>query len=291
MARKPGEIFPSDEIRKKVKPHVRVHLSIQNHPRTVSMYEDNDMLATWLRLMVLASDRGAAHTGDWIALNRTDLQAVSGRRRADVALTFVERLADVLGWLRERRGNVIAIQIRNFAKKQNITPRACGATPLDPAPSTTTTTTPEKNNPPTSSDEKTQKTTEGVSDESLTLAMPLASPLPNGSGKQPKPKPEVTVSEIVEAWRSVCVSRGAPDVLEVTNSREVKLRARIREHPTFDWWDSLFSRLGRSTFLFGKNDRGWIMDFDWLVDNDRNVIKVLEGKYDAKRQQVRPSGR
>jgi hypothetical protein len=32
-------------------------------------------------------------------------------------------------------------------------------------------------------------------------------------------------------------------------------------------------------FLRGEGSKGWRADFDWL-SNDRNVVKVLEGKYD-----------
>ena len=33
------------------------------------------------------------------------------------------------------------------------------------------------------------------------------------------------------------------------------------------------------------NDRGWKADFDWLIANDTNVLKVLEGKYDGQSQE------
>lgn len=105
------------------KPHVRIHHSVQNHPRTVALYADNDLLAAWLRIMVTASERGAAHTGDWLALSPADVERTSGRRRADVARTLLERLANVLGWSVERSDNVLRIQVRNFGKKQGIAPR------------------------------------------------------------------------------------------------------------------------------------------------------------------------
>jgi hypothetical protein len=33
-------------------------------------------------------------------------------------------------------------------------------------------------------------------------------------------------------------------------------------------------------FLRGEGPKGWKADFDWFIANDRNVVKVLEGKYD-----------
>ena len=35
----------------------------------------------------------------------------------------------------------------------------------------------------------------------------------------------------------------------------------------------------KSSFLKGKNDRGWVITFDWFIKLD-NFIKVFEGKYD-----------
>ena len=34
-----------------------------------------------------------------------------------------------------------------------------------------------------------------------------------------------------------------------------------------------------SKFLTGDNDRGWVAKFDWLMANDTNIVKVLEGNY------------
>ena len=31
--------------------------------------------------------------------------------------------------------------------------------------------------------------------------------------------------------------------------------------------------------MSGDNDRGWKASFDWLLENDSNIMKVLEGNY------------
>jgi len=36
----------------------------------------------------------------------------------------------------------------------------------------------------------------------------------------------------------------------------------------------------RSAFLNGNNQRGWTVDFDWIVKSEDNFTKVLEGKYE-----------
>ena len=42
--------------------------------------------------------------------------------------------------------------------------------------------------------------------------------------------------------------------------------------------------MNNSEFLTGNNDRKWKADIDWLISNDTNIIKVLEGKYDDKEE-------
>ncbi len=133
------EQFQSDlewnEARRKVKPHFKLHHSIANHPRTIGAFADNDLFACYCRLGLLASERGAAHTGDRISLSRADVERTSGRRRRDVALTLLERLANVLGWWTERRGDVLVIEFRNFARKQGLTPRGPRSEEADSAAS------------------------------------------------------------------------------------------------------------------------------------------------------------
>jgi hypothetical protein len=44
-------------------------------------------------------------------------------------------------------------------------------------------------------------------------------------------------------------------------------------------------------FLRGEGSKGWRADFDWFISNDRNVVKVLEGKYDhSQRADPRNNG-
>ena len=42
-----------------------------------------------------------------------------------------------------------------------------------------------------------------------------------------------------------------------------------------------FEKAEKSSFLKGANDRNWKADFDWIM-SDRNIIKVIEGKYDSE---------
>jgi hypothetical protein len=41
------------------------------------------------------------------------------------------------------------------------------------------------------------------------------------------------------------------------------------------------ARAATTPFLRGEGPTGWCANFDWLVANDTNYLKVLEGRYDA----------
>jgi hypothetical protein len=69
-----------------------------------------------------------------------------------------------------------------------------------------------------------------------------------------------------------------PRIESISNSRLVKLRARLKDSK-FDF-DAILKAIDKQPWLFGNNDRGWIVNFDWLIENDTNYLKVLELKYE-----------
>jgi hypothetical protein len=94
---------------------------------------------------------------------------------------------------------------------------------------------------------------------------------------------QITPEEIIEAWKRICVPLGAPDIKCLNASRRKKLAQRIREHPTYAWWNEVFLHISVSPFLFGAGDRSWRADFDWLIANDTNNVRIVEGIYHAKK--------
>ena len=62
------------------------------------------------------------------------------------------------------------------------------------------------------------------------------------------------------------------------SKRYDSLCARIREYG-IDTVIAAIERIKDSDFLQGKNNRNWIITFDWLV-KPSNFPKVLEGNYD-----------
>ncbi|MDD7731574.1 MAG: helix-turn-helix domain-containing protein [Eubacteriales bacterium] len=79
------------------------------------------------------------------------------------------------------------------------------------------------------------------------------------------------------AEKTVGISR----VLKLTNKRKEKLKKRLDEIGE-DELIKAFDCIKESDFLQGKNSNGWRVSFDWLIENDTNAVKVLEGKYADK---------
>jgi hypothetical protein len=75
---------------------------------------------------------------------------------------------------------------------------------------------------------------------------------------------------------------GLPRITKLTPPRKRALRARLKEHPEYTWWENFFARVKRSDFLMGrKKGVNWKATFDWLM-KPANLQKVLEGNYDQQ---------
>lgn len=84
---------------------------------------------------------------------------------------------------------------------------------------------------------------------------------------------------LMKGWNDICGEEGLPKVLKLTPDRRSKVNARLRTHSTLEFWTEVLNEIPEQEFLMGKNDRKWKADFDWLMANDTNAVKVLEGKY------------
>lgn len=60
-------------------------------------------------------------------------------------------------------------------------------------------------------------------------------------------------------------------------AKQTNQRWKANEEP--EYWERVLSKLHRSAFCTGKNDRGWKANFDWFIRPD-TAAWILEGKYD-----------
>lgn len=91
-----------------------------------------------------------------------------------------------------------------------------------------------------------------------------------------KTKPLI-IEPYVDFWNLFAAQHGLAKVEKVSDSRKRKFKVRVREQ-AFSF-PEILRKAGLSEFLrTGK----WF-GFDWLIENDSNYLKVLEGNYDGKK--------
>ncbi len=102
----------------RVRPHAKIHTSLGNHPKTADLYSDNDLLATYTRIMLFAIERYAAKNGDTFIVSKKEMLVLTGKGRIDAAKRVLGLLAEVSPISQRYTGDNCEITIPNFAKKQ-----------------------------------------------------------------------------------------------------------------------------------------------------------------------------
>lgn len=108
-----------------------------------------------------------------------------------------------------------------------------------------------------------------------------ANPSGQGCGGEAVPaKPKIGAAHIDEAfgqWNKAAIDRGWPTLRVMTDARRKKLASRLKAHGPDGWREALVIAY-RSQMLSASPPPTWF-NFDWLVKNDENLLKVLEGNY------------
>jgi len=84
-------------------------------------------------------------------------------------------------------------------------------------------------------------------------------------------------SDFVSLWNS---KDRLPKIKTLTDKRRSALKVRMSEKQFAENLPLLIEKVACSDFLCGQGERGWRADCDWLLQNDTNYVKILEGKYD-----------
>lgn len=118
---------PSDdehnERRRKIRPHVKIHHSIRNHPKAGPVFADLEKRAILTGLLLIASERGAAHTGNRVWLSAGDITWLTGRKRARSGLEPLWNCCVSMAFPVQFDGVSAVVEIPKFAEKQGLTPR------------------------------------------------------------------------------------------------------------------------------------------------------------------------
>ena len=94
---------------------------------------------------------------------------------------------------------------------------------------------------------------------------------------------DINTKVFIEKWNSL----GLNKLINIKNKRLKSLKARVKEYGV-DKVLLAIENIKQSDFLKGDNERGWVVDFDWLL-KPNNFIKVLENKYKNNKKTVNSS--
>lgn len=107
----------------------------------------------------------------------------------------------------------------------------------------------------------------------------------SGDSKQ-SPKQPSQRKVVMEAWNTLSSIGIAPiKAINENTKRADRLRARLNQYGLKAVLDAV-ENIRSSSFLQGKNDKGWVITFDWFVCPN-NFPKVYEGNY-ADRSAEKP---
>jgi len=99
----------------------------------------------------------------------------------------------------------------------------------------------------------------------------------------------VRIKTIISEYNKIASSCNIPKVLQVSESRKKKIQSRAKSFNFYfvKKWKEMFEKIKDSDFLCGDNDRNWTITFDWIVNSDGNMTKLLEDNFKNKRKRVK----
>jgi hypothetical protein len=93
-----------------------------------------------------------------------------------------------------------------------------------------------------------------------------------------------------DAWNLFATENNLLPIKVLTKGREAKLLARYQEEIFREKYHEIFNQIEHSPFLLGVSDKEWRVNFDWLIENDTNYVRVLEGFYKNYKPEVEDDG-
>ena len=107
-----------------------------------------------------------------------------------------------------------------------------------------------------------------------------------------KMAPEISAPEVqmaISLYNQIAKEIGLPVVVKMTPTRSAALKARLKDTGGLSGWEKYLEMLREATFLTGKNDSGWVANFDFIT-REQSFIKICEGSYrERKTQNAQPT--
>ena len=135
------------------------------------------------------------------------------------------------------------------------------------------------------SDKKSNENTEGGN----AVALPwLCQPEPEPEPKIREPKGSLSSGDDLraafDAYNFAASEQGWPVARVLSKARASKLRQRLKDAGGIDGWNAAIAKARASPLCNGENDRGWVLDLDFLLQQ-KSFTKLMEGSYDKRSKQ------
>ena len=139
-------------------------------------------------------------------------------------------------------------------------------------------------------------TEEDVNDVSMTNLTPASasasvSNSEEGDSQEGEKKHKFNWIYVKDQWNRLAIANGLPSLAKMTEGRKTKYKTRTKQGKTEDvFWQILELELPRlGDFARGGNEeRPWHLDFDFVVNSEKNLTRLEEGNYRDKRM-TRPA--
>ena len=96
-----------------------------------------------------------------------------------------------------------------------------------------------------------------------------------------KNKNKIRIDTNYEDIKNYWNSKNNSKIKSLSKKRKDGIKLRIKENSKKDLLEAI-DKISASKFCTGSNANNWKAGIDWLIKNDTNIIKVLEGNYDDR---------
>lgn len=94
-------------------------------------------------------------------------------------------------------------------------------------------------------------------------------------------------TSLLNSWNSMCERNNTlPKAIGISEVRRKKLKERFKEPAYKEKIFEAIDIIPKYPFLLGGNARGWKTSFDWIIHNDNNYLKVMEGFYGKTKSKI-----
>lgn len=99
----------------------------------------------------------------------------------------------------------------------------------------------------------------------------------NPNNKNHKGVKRLNKKHFIDKWNEFAAARKLAEIQSIADQREKHLKARISSEDFFSF-DELLKAIEEQPWLLGKNEKGWRVSFDWII-NASNYTKIMEKNY------------